>query len=424
MRNVLTIILILLSILPLRAQYRYGNGLNAGEYAQGAKLDSLVSKKDFGDRLDAFSSTKFYQMTYVGVPLVVSGLIVKGQDAHFRSLRNEYLPYFHMHTDDYMPYVPAIAMLGLKTFGVESRSSWGRMLVSDGFTGGLERLVIRNLKHITKVERPDGSNNHSFPSGHTANAFMTATMLTKEYGYISPWIGVGAYSLASATGLYRIANNKHWLSDVLTGAGIGILVTETGYYLADLIFKDKGLYHIPPEDVYDRMEPPSFFGLYFGMNIPLSEYDIDEDNEFETSSGASAGLEGAYFFNAHWGVGGRATVSNTKIILNKSEAADNTFDAWSFCSGGYYSYPISSRWLAGTKLLGGLVHYPKLKLTDRTIQARDGFCMGSGVSMTFRAEERYGMRFFLDYNLLPSHSRESSEWMSTLTLGASFGVDF
>lgn len=421
MRKLLPIILILLSVIPSKAQYRYGNGMDE---ERGAKLDSLVTKKDFGDRLDAFSSSRFYQMTYVGAPLVVSGLIAKGQDDHFRSLRNEYLPYFSMHADDYMPYVPVAIMLGLKSFGVESRSSWGRMLISDGFTLGFERLVIRNLKHITNVERPDGSNKHSFPSGHTANAFMTATMLTKEYGYISPWIGVGAYSLASATGLYRIANNKHWLSDVLTGAGIGILVTETGYYLADLIFKDKGLCYIPSVDVYDRMAPPSFFSIYLGMNIPLSEYDIDEENEFKTSSGASAGLEGAYFFNAHWGIGGRATVSNTKIILNKSMAEDNTLDAWSLCSGGYYSYPISSRWLAGAKLLGGLVHYPKLKLSDRTIQARDGFCMGSGVSATFRAEERYGMRFFLDYNLLPSHSRDSGEWMSTLTLGAAFGVNF
>ena len=68
---------------------------------------------------------------------------------------------------------------------------------------------------------------------------MTATMLTKEYGHRSPWIGISAYSVATATGLMRMANNKHWLSDVLTGAGIGSLSTELGYFLAGLIFKGK-----------------------------------------------------------------------------------------------------------------------------------------------------------------------------------------
>lgn len=388
--------------------------------AQYRSADTL----SFGQKLDKFTSTRFYKMTYIGVPLVVSGIVVKGQDDHFRSLRNDYLPHFSRHVDDYLAYIPVTALVGMKTFGVESRSSWGRMLISDGFSVGLESLIVKNLKHITKVERPDGSNNHSFPSGHTANAFMTATMLTKEYGYLSPWIGVGAYSIATTTGLLRIANNKHWLSDVLTGAGIGILVTETGYFLADLIFKDKGIYHLPSDDVYDRMAPPSFFGLYMGINIPLSEYDIDENNEFETSSGASAGLEGAYFFNTHWGIGGRAMVSNTNIIVNKTVAEDNTLDSWSMCAGGYYSYPLSSRWLAGAKLLGGLLHYPKLELSDRTIQARDGFTIGTGASMTFRAEEKFGVRFLLDYNLMPSHSRSSGEWMNMLTLGASCAVTF
>jgi hypothetical protein len=49
---------------------------------------------------------------------------------------------------------------------------------------------------------------------------------------------------------------------------------------------------------------------------------------------------------------------------------------------------------------------------------------GSGVSMTFRAEEKFGVRFFLDYNLSQSHSRSSREWMNTLTIGAACAVTF
>lgn len=384
----------------------------------------ISTTTNFSRRLDKFSSSRFYQMTYIGVPLIVGGLIVKSEDDHFRGLRNEYLPRFNRHLDDYMQYAPAAVMLGMKVAGVQSRSSWGRMLVSDAFSALLMGGVVNTLKQTTNVERPDGSNKHSFPSGHTATAFMTATMFTKEYGHKSPWVGVGAYSVATATGLMRMANNKHWLSDVLTGAGIGILSTEVGYYFADLIFREKGINRFANENMFDRMDKPSFVSLYLGLNIPLSGYDIDEEMEFRTSSGSSAGVEGAYFFNPYVGVGGRFTVSNTLIIVNEERAENNTFDAISLCGGSYFSYPLSSRWLIGSKLLGGYVHYPQLELTDRSVSSRSGFCMGSGVSLTFKAKEYYGIRFFLDYNLLPSHSRNSGEYMNMLTLGSSFMITF
>lgn len=397
---------------------------NLADNVMAERGDSLriSTTTNFSRRLDKFSSSRFYQMTYIGVPLIVGGLIVKSEDDHFRGLRNEYLPRFNRHLDDYMQYAPAAVMLGMKAAGVQSRSSWGRMLVSDAFSALLMGGVVNTLKQTTNVERPDGSNKHSFPSGHTATAFMTATMFTKEYGHKSPWVGVGAYSVATATGLMRMANNKHWLSDVLTGAGIGILSTEVGYYFADLIFREKGINRFANENMFDRMDKPSFVSLYLGLNIPLSSYDIDEEMEFRTSSGSSAGVEGAYFFNPYVGVGGRFTVSNTLIIVNEEQAENNTFDAISLCGGSYFSYPLSSRWLIGSKLLGGYVHYPQLELTDRSVSSRSGFCMGSGVSLTFKAKEYYGIRFFLDYNLLPSHSRNSGEYINMLTLGSSFMI--
>ena len=73
-------------------------------------------------------------------------------------------------------------MLGLKACGVESRSSWGRMLTSDAFSAALMAIAVNSLKFSCNVMRPDGSTRNSFPSGHTATAFMTATMLHKEYG--------------------------------------------------------------------------------------------------------------------------------------------------------------------------------------------------------------------------------------------------
>ena len=143
-------------------------------------------------------------------------------------------------------------------FRLTYHRAWGEHLKLDvGYE--LDALQTDLNYHVQNLE---GNS-----SGHTATAFMTASMLVKEYGYKSPWIGIGAYSAATATGLMRMANNKHWLSDVLAGAGIGILSTEMGYYLADLIFKDKGIKRLVRDETYGRLDKPSFFSLYVGMNI-------------------------------------------------------------------------------------------------------------------------------------------------------------
>ena len=389
-----------------------------------------------------FTDSKFYQMTFVGAPLILTGMIMKGEDTHFRGLRNDYMKSFHRPFDNYTQFLPGVVMLGLKTAGVDSRSSWGRMLVSDAFSAAIMGTVVNTMKITTHVTRPDGSNDHSFPSGHTATAFMTATMLTKEYGHISPWIGIGSYTIASGTGLMRMANNKHWLSDVLTGAGIGILSTEFGYYIADLLFKDKGIRHFSQDESFNKYDKPTFIGLYLGVNIPLSHYDISENQNFRTSSGSSAGVEGAMFLNPYLGIGGRFTVSNTHIITSEkngsvsrqsaldykksnSEVAEcETFDAIMVIAGPYFSYPITSRWNIGSKLLAGYVTYPKLSLSRGTVVPKNcGVCFGSGISFSYKAKEYYGIRFFLDYNLQPSHSKKSGEWMNTLAVGTTFGVN-
>ena len=89
------------------------------------------------------------------------------------------------------------------------------------------------------VERPSS---FSFPSGHTATAFMGATLLAHEYGHKSVWIPIAGYSVATATGVLRILNNKHYASDVLVGAAIGIVSAELAYWATDAIFNDRKLF--------------------------------------------------------------------------------------------------------------------------------------------------------------------------------------
>jgi membrane-associated phospholipid phosphatase len=111
--------------------------------------------------------------------------------------------------------------------------------MSNAFTNG----IVFSVKNISHEQRPDGSNDFSFPSGHTAEAFASAEFMRQEYKDVSPWYGVAGYLTATATGLLRMYNNKHWLSDVVAGAGVGIASTKLAYLIYPAIkrklFKDK-----------------------------------------------------------------------------------------------------------------------------------------------------------------------------------------
>ena len=87
------------------------------------------------------------------------------------------------------------------------------------------------MKYSIGTLRPDGSARNSFPSGHAATAFMGAEFLRREYGHKSVLCAVGGYAAAVFTGYMRIQNNRHWLSDVVTGAAVGIFSTQAAYWL-------------------------------------------------------------------------------------------------------------------------------------------------------------------------------------------------
>lgn len=377
-----------------------------------------------GDKSGYVSNTHYDRIVYTCAPLIINGLIIKGQSKRFRGLRNDYIPRFDRSLDNYTQYLPAAVMLGLKLGGVKGRSSWGRMLASDAMSIALMAGIVNSLKYSAQVERPDGTDLRSFPSGHTATAFMTATMLTKEYGYKSPWVGIGAYTVASATGFMRMANNKHWLSDVLTGAGVGIVATEMGYYITDLIFRKHGLNTTIVEETFDKMQKPSYIGLNFLINRPLGSYPDGKGSNIKVSYGCTSAAEGAYFFNPYIGVGGRFSVTRTSVIVDNVKAEDYVIDTWKLGGGAYFSYPLSERWLVGSKLLVSSVFYPNIKLTGDLIDSHHGIGFGTGFSLTFRARQHYNVRFLIDYNLLPYRTLGVRTCFHSLGLGSSFGISF
>ena len=427
------VVVVVLSMLPARAE------ITLQSVARDTTIDvrPLNSWQRFNQKVDRFTSTKGFQMTYVGVPLVVAGVATIPGRERFRQLRNDYVPKFKYEYDNYLQYAPAVVMLGLKGFGVESRSSWGRMLVSDAFSAAIMATVVNTIKYTAHVQRPDGSNYKSFPSGHTATAFMTAMMLHKEYGDRSPWYSISAFTVAAVTGVSRQLNNRHWVSDVLAGAGIGILSTELGYYLADLIFKDKGLNFDPT--YYPLLEKPSFVGLYMGFSSGLGGINLGNGMKLNTGIGSRIGVEGAYFFNKYIGCGGLATVSNIPVSLNtRPDASLEPVDEGRVMAGAYLQYPCTSRWSLGGKLLAGYNYIPSNALGCEGIEFdRDGFVWGVGVSIGYMMKRNFGARFFCDYtsalvsySLLPSQelgvseARSGNRAIRSLTWGASANILF
>ncbi|MDR7371460.1 phosphatase PAP2 family protein [Flavobacterium aquidurense] len=133
--------------------------------------------------------------------------------------------------DDFSRYVPAVSVYALNAFGVKGKNNMRDRSVILGTSLIIMTTTVFTLKNVTNIERPDGTSNDSFPSGHTAVAFAGAEFLYQEYKDVSIWYGIAGYTVAVGTGLFRLYNNRHWLTDVAAGAGIGILSTKIAYWM-------------------------------------------------------------------------------------------------------------------------------------------------------------------------------------------------
>lgn len=142
--------------------------------------------------------------------------------------RNKHFPNFHTEIDDYFQFVPAIAAYGLEFTNLESRNDLLNKTLLLAKSHMLMAAFVYPLKYGIGDARPTGANN-AWPSGHTTEAFLTATFLHKEYGHESPWISILAYSCASSVAILRVMNDRHWSADVLAGAGFGILSVNLVY---------------------------------------------------------------------------------------------------------------------------------------------------------------------------------------------------
>jgi len=133
--------------------------------------------------------------------------------------------------DDFSIVVPALAVYGLNLAGVKGKHNLVDRTALYGMSYLIGSGIVGSVKRLSDVVRPDSSNRLSFPSGHTAHAFIAAEFLRQEYKHLSPWYGIAGYAVAAGTGYLRMYNNKHWFNDVIAGAGIGIVSTRLSYWL-------------------------------------------------------------------------------------------------------------------------------------------------------------------------------------------------
>lgn len=144
--------------------------------------------------------------------------------------------------DDYSRFVPAAAVYGLNLLGVRGKHNFLDRSIILGTSAVIAGISVSGIKYLSHLQRPDETTYDAFPSGHTATAFACAEFLYQEFKDKSAWYGIAGYAVAAGTGFLRMYNNRHWLTDVVAGAGFGILSTKIAYWvfprIKTLLFKD------------------------------------------------------------------------------------------------------------------------------------------------------------------------------------------
>ncbi|WP_255492449.1 phosphatase PAP2 family protein [Myroides sp. NP-2] len=346
-----------------------------------------------------------------------------------REQRNRFIPTFKYHFDDYMQYAPAAVTFGLKASGVKGRNEFKRSAITYATSVAIMAILVNGIKYTAKVERPDGSSRNSFPSGHTANAFTNAAFLDREYGLVNPAYSIGGYGVATMTAVGRGLNNRHWVSDVFAGAGIGILSSQLAYFFVDKIYGNKGD-NLSLLSQLESNENPSFLAIKMGSVAALESIVEDEEDETLARLGWEAGLEGAYFFTKNWGVGGQFAVagfpfnkSRVSIPVNPdtpeyANNADIITESLGFLNigvGPYYAVHFSDRW---NLMFKGLVGYSiaaqghlKLKYDspNQSLEESQALIMASykpknaiqftaGTALTYTFASSLGATFYADFN--------------------------
>jgi hypothetical protein len=229
---------------------------------------------------------------------------------------------------------------------------------------------------------------------------MTATMLYKEYGWRSPWFSIGGYTVAALTGVSRIMNNAHWLSDVMAGAAVGIGSVHLGYYLTDLIFKGKHLYdgYEKPVFEYNTDQKHYVAEMFFARRFILGDKTLGLPFR-----GSVAGVQTDIPVVPGAGLSARVYAGSMKYSVESTSAA------FSASAGGFYNVPFAKRFEFQAR--GGLGY--------AGMNGKNGMNLTAGAGLSFMLDNNFKIKGFAEYEaigLLPA-----SPWIHSILLGYSVG---
>jgi membrane-associated phospholipid phosphatase len=181
-----------------------------------------------------FYKSKLFKATIIPAVLIGYGVSTIKDNGIYSSydVRDDILrrhPNFDTSLDDALLIAPYVELAIVNLLKVKSNNDFVNTALVTLKAEAVMAAMVFGLKEITNLERPNGEDNKSMPSGHTAQAFLAASIVHTELRHRSQWYGVGAYGIATSVGAIRMLKNKHWQSDVFVGAGIGILSSHLSY---------------------------------------------------------------------------------------------------------------------------------------------------------------------------------------------------
>jgi len=343
MKRILIIAMLMLSV-PFNGARAAANTLNPDNTLPGIDINRNWSLLHDSTSI-AFKPESLTQRSLVPIGLLATAILYNDNDLDKRIVHQGKISSPALKAADYLQYSPACILYLMKIAGLPSRNNWSRMIVSNGAAAMLQIGVTLSVKELIDRERPDGRGVNSFPSGHTATAFMCAQMLHKEYGEtLSPWVSVAGYGLAATTGIFRVIANRHWCSDVLGGAAIGIITTELGYELTDILLGDRGVKR--PVVVADIDETPRWkFGLYSDYSIGSDVFTTARYGNPDARPACSIGIDASWM---PWYVGAVVRAGLTQMKWTGSDYLflppnGSVADVYTLGAGVDMEIPVLSR---------------------------------------------------------------------------------
>lgn len=328
-------------------------------------------------------------------------------------------------TDYGVAGLPLAVNWAMKVAGVKSRSKLERMLTANAMALGISEGMTGLLKSAVKETRPDRSDNHSFPSGHTNFAFVSASILSREYGHLSPWITVGGYATSTGTQILRMKHNRHWMNDLYTGAGIGMVSTNLAYFLTDRIFGEKAV-NTPEVRRKDVLRLMRFNAQPTGISFLSGSESGNREIHFgnatvKAGAAVSAGFDLSIYTSPYFAV---------ELMTRVADAQLKVFDANSTFTGdqlGIYHFDLSAkistpvdlsnrlgtRVFAGTRILSGANFTDGV--TTYSIPQETKFELGLGVNYYCLDTDNYAWGLTCDYyhtfsHYMPNRYSISSVW--------------